>query len=42
MLYKLYTVVKGDSMKDYIYGTIFSIAIGLILASIWIYAKAWY
>ena len=29
-------------MKDYILGTIFSIAIGLILAAIWIYAKGWY
>ena len=28
-------------MKDYILGTIFSIAVGLILASIWIYAKGW-
>ena len=29
-------------MKDYILGTIFSIAIGLILATIWIYAKGWH
>jgi hypothetical protein len=29
-------------MIDYILGTIFSIAVGLILATIWIYAKAWY
>lgn len=29
-------------MKDYIYGTIFSIALGLILATIWIYSKDWY
>lgn len=29
-------------MIDYILGTIFSIALGLILASIWIYAKGWY
>jgi len=29
-------------MIDYILGTIFSIATGLILATIWIYAKGWY
>jgi hypothetical protein len=29
-------------MIDYILGTIFSISVGLILATIWIYAKGWY
>jgi hypothetical protein len=27
---------------DYLLGAIFSIATGLILATIWIYAKGWY
>jgi hypothetical protein len=29
-------------MLDYILGALFSIVMGLILASIWIYAKGWY
>jgi len=27
---------------DYILGAIFSVLMGLLLASIWIYAKGWY
>jgi hypothetical protein len=31
-----------NPILDYLLGAIFSIITGLILASIWIYAKGWY
>jgi hypothetical protein len=31
-----------SKLLDYILGAIFSVLMGLLLATIWIYAKGWY
>jgi len=30
------------TLIDYLLGAVFSVLMGLVLASIWIYAKGWY
>jgi uncharacterized membrane protein required for colicin V production len=31
-----------NKLIDYVLGAVFSILMGLVLATIWIYAKGWY
>ena len=31
-----------NKLIDYVLGAIFSVLMGLVLATIWIYAKGWY